>query len=102
MVEGNQKAVKPSSLTKVNEQMSTMEELVSISSLWKAYLLGMVGVADCNAILGLVLKSPWNILKWHPHLAPECKHSTAFPAGNRHVINVLGLFCQTPAFFLCS
>lgn len=52
----------------VNEQMSTMEELVSISSLWKAYLLGMVGVADCNAILGLVLKSPWNILKWHPHL----------------------------------
>ena len=88
----------------INEQMSTMEELVSISSLWKAYLplgrwerrfwfwllavgfwllavgcgcccwcwrwvcfsslwkaeaapprFGMVGVADCNAILSLVL-----------------------------------------------
>ena len=43
-----------------------MEELVSLSSLWKAYLLGMVGVADCNAILGLVLKTPWNLIQRHP------------------------------------
>ncbi|CAJ1449638.1 unnamed protein product [Effrenium voratum] len=52
----------------INEQMSTMEELVSITSLWKAYLLGMVGVADCNAILGLVLKTPWNVISLYPKL----------------------------------
>ncbi|CAE7219843.1 unnamed protein product [Symbiodinium natans] len=49
----------------LNEQMSTMEELVSISSLWKSYLMAMVGIADCNAILGLVLHSKWNAVKWH-------------------------------------
>ncbi|CAJ1365436.1 unnamed protein product [Effrenium voratum] len=52
----------------INEQMSTMEDLVSITSLWKAYLLGMVGVADCNAILGLVLKTPWNVISLYPKL----------------------------------
>ncbi|CAE7562925.1 unnamed protein product [Symbiodinium sp. CCMP2456] len=52
----------------LNEQMSTMEELVSISSLWKSYLMAMVGIADCNAILGLVLHSKWNVIKWHPAL----------------------------------
>eukprot|EP00913_Durusdinium_trenchii_P006606 g6205.t1 len=60
----------------INEQMSAMEEivprvteeLVSISSLWKAYLFGMVGIADCNAILSLVLKHPWSLIETYSHL----------------------------------